>query len=77
MVSSSGAVLRLLAPAYMEVGFASNTMNSLCTYTRCKDNLDVATMPLVTNHCILTAVVTLNNGQLDVRTSFLVTKAVA
>ena len=41
-----------------------HTVNSLCKDTRCKDtrctdNLDVRTTPLVTNHCLLTAVVPL------------------
>ena len=33
-----------------------STVNSLCKDTRYKDNLYVRTTPLVTNHCILTAV---------------------
>ena len=38
------------------------------------DNLNVRTMPLVPNHCILTAVVPLSKD--NVTTNFLVTKAV-
>ena len=41
-------------------GGHATTVNSLCKDTRCKDNLDVRTTPLVTNHCILAAVVPLS-----------------
>ena len=37
-----------------------STVHSRCKDTRCKDNLDVRTAPLVTSHCILTAVVPLS-----------------
>ena len=40
------------------------TVNSLCKDGSCKDNLDVRTMSLVTNHCILTAVVPLSKNNL-------------
>ena len=36
------------------------TVHSLCKDTRCKDNLNVRTAPLVTNQCILTAMVPLS-----------------
>ena len=39
-------------------------VNSLCKDTRCKDKFDVRTTPLVTNHCILTAVVPLSTDNL-------------
>ena len=39
------------------------TVNSLCKDTPYKDNLDVRTMPLVNNHCILTAVVPLSQDR--------------
>ena len=39
------------------------TVNSPCKDTQCKDKLDVRTVPLVTNHCILTAVVLLNKDK--------------
>ena len=41
-----------------------DTVNSLCKGTRCKDNLDVRTAPLVTNRGILTAAVPLSKDNL-------------
>ena len=41
-----------------------STVNSLCKDTRCKDNLNVRTTPLITNHCILTAVAPLSKDNL-------------
>ena len=41
-----------------------HTVNSYCDDTQCKHNLDSRTRPLVTNHCILTAVVPLHKDNL-------------
>ena len=41
-------------------GTKAYTVDSLCKDTRCKDNLDVSTTTLVTNHCLPTAVVPLS-----------------
>ena len=54
-----GIIIKLLHCASTLSSFAI-TVNSLCMDTQCKDNLNVRTMPLVTNHCILTTVGFLN-----------------
>ena len=48
-----------------------STVNSLCKDTQYEDKLDVRTMPVVTNHCILTAVVPLSNLTIRCKDNFL------
>ena len=68
--------LRLPFPALLVCSALSSTVNSCCKDTRCKDNLDVRTTPLVTNHCVLTAVIPLSKGHSMFTVNLLVTKAV-